>query len=336
MSLLDQLQALPSQWEIMLHNRFAPVIEELKLILTRTKNPIESTFSLGCTLMRNGKFDEAKIRFKIVTWRRPAYAAAWYNLAICHFALDEKHEGLAALNKSLAFNDKDEMALYLKATYEGGKYAEIYAPHTTPIPMLEAEFGEIADRYSANEIAAGYNGHQQIAEQISALNIKAETTLDAGCGTGLCGSLVKPYTEKLIGLDIVTNMLQEAKDLTDKPYDSLLQSDLRDHLLQVSEPIYDLICSANVMSLIGGLTPVMDGATKALKPGGHFIFTTYALQANDGYRFINDIKRFAHSANYLKNLAEKSGLKAISLHETSLYKNAEEPSRSAYMVILQK
>jgi len=78
---------------------------------------------------------------------------------------------------------------------------------------------------------------------------------------------------------------------------------------------------------------VMDGAVKALKPNGYFIFSTYALQAMEGYRFINEISRFAHSSNYLKSQIERVGLKPVSLHEAPLYKDDD---RSAYLVVLQK
>ena len=125
----------------------------------------------------------------------------------------------------------------------------------------------------------------------------------------------------------------KAQLLDPQPYDSLITGDLRDHLLQVTEPLYDVICASNVMQLIGGLTPVIDGAAKALKPNGYFIFTTYALKSQEDYQFIGAIKRFAHSSKYINDLADRAGLKVTAINKTLLYKN---DVRDAHLVILQK
>src|SRR5260370_26931297 len=34
--------------------------------------------------------------------------------------------------------------------------------------------------------------------------------LDAGCGTGLCGPLLRPYARRLVGVDLSSAMLQRA------------------------------------------------------------------------------------------------------------------------------
>ena len=332
MGLLHQLQALPDQWERLLRERITPIMQELWRIAKRGKNPLKSTFDLGCDLMERGAYEEAKIRFKIVLWRRPTLADGWYNMAMCHFSLGEQGEGLNALNKALALNPKDEMALYMKASYKNGEFAETYTPHTVPLPVIRHFFGGQAAGYDDAELLKGYQAHSYVLAQLAELPIRPMASLlDAGCGTGLCGALVKPLVHKLVGIDVTPQMVAQARALS--LYDELLEGDLRDHLLNAPAPLYDYILAAHVMPWVGGLTPVMDGVARALKPEGYFIFTAYALQAMEGYRFVPDIKQFVHTRHYLKACAERAGLKAVSLKEITIYENDPRP---AYLVVLQK
>lgn len=128
-------------------------------------------------------------------------------------------------------------------------------------------------------------------------------------------------------------MIAEAKAFPVQSYDEFIEIDLRDHLLKTAANQYDMIISTNVMQIVGGLAPVMDGVANALTNDGHFIFTTYALQAVEGYKFINEIARFAHSANYIKQQAARAKLNIVEIRDIKLYDNDTRP---AYLVVIQK
>ena len=40
---------------------------------------------------------------------------------------------------------------------------------------------------------------------------RGERVLDAGCGTGLCGPLLRPYAKRLVGVDLSSGMLERAR-----------------------------------------------------------------------------------------------------------------------------
>jgi len=333
MAIIDQLQALPQQWKAMLEDRFQPLIEQVRLIATRAKNPLESSYQHGCELLNSGQFKEAKMRFKFVLWRKPSHAKSWYQLALAHFSLQEKYEGIKALNKSLAFNTNDEEALYLKATIEGGKYADQYSPHTTPIRMVKAEFAERADGYNHHEFERNYIGHLLISRAMMNIPYMERIILDAGCGAGMGAPTLRPFAKKLIGVDISPHMIAEARAFPMQFYDEFIEVDIRDHLLRTKPNQYDAITSSNVIPIIGGLAPVMDGVANALTHEGYFIFNCYALQAMEGYQFINEMGRFSHSKNYIKQQAGRANLEVISITEEKLY---EDDTRTAYVVTLKK
>ena len=118
--------------------------------------------------------------------------------------------------------------------------------------------------------------------------------LDAGCGTGLCGPLVKPYARSLVGVDLSTGMLTKAQQK--QVYDRLVKDELT-HFLQARHAEFDLILSADTLVYFGPLEEVAAAASGALRPGGQFVFTLEELVAPpDGVEFhIETHGRYSHT-----------------------------------------
>lgn len=317
--------------------KLQPLTNKVERFLRKLRNPAQASFDLGCELIRRGLYQEAMYRFKFTLWRQPARASAWYNLAICHFAQYQPGQGVAAVKRSLELNPKNEAALYLLATLQEGKYAEGHQPHTTPVEIIKSEFAARAANFEAEELGGwGYSGHFSLYEVLlEVMPQGCETLLDAGCGTGLLGDFVRPVCRKLVGIDLSKPMLAKArarKDIKGKPlYHQLLEGDLRAHLLHQSAPLYHCIASANVAPLLGGLAPMLEGAARALHPGGWLMFTALPLEAAEGYQLLTHVRRFAHSEAYLRQVAQKSGLILHRLERKPLY-----TGRDGWVVVLQK
>lgn len=318
----------------------AAAASALSKFLWRLRNPAEASFQLGCKLVAKERFKEAIFRFKFVLWLQPYRAGAWYNLGVCYLALKQLGEGVAAIKKTLAINPKNETARFLLATIGDGRYAEGYQPHTTPPEMIKSEFAARAEEYEEEEVGNyGYRGHVAVYEAVrdlpAANPTRYEQVLDAGCGTGLLGDLLRPLAMQLTGLDISPEMLaiaRKRRNNKNKPvYHHLIEADLRSYLLHQHAPIYDLIAAANVAPILGGLAPMLDGAAKALKTGGWLVFTILPLERGEGYHLLAEERRFAHSEVYLRQLAAKSGLVLHSLLQHSLY-----PGRNCHVVVMRK
>jgi predicted TPR repeat methyltransferase len=59
-----------------------------------------------------------------------------------------------------------------------------------------------------------YRAPQLVADRVATLVGPAAanlTVLDAGCGTGLCAPLIKPYARRLVGVDLSPGMLDRAR-----------------------------------------------------------------------------------------------------------------------------
>jgi predicted TPR repeat methyltransferase len=154
-------------------------------------------------------------------------------------------------------------------------------------------------------------------------------TLDMGCGTGLCGPLLKPISRELIGVDLSPKMLERARRR--EAYNSLYCEDLL-AFLQRSAGRFDLIVAADVLIYFGDLRPVWAGVRNALKPDGLVAFSTESA-AGAGYE-LQSSGRFAHSLEYVRstiaNLLDERAVAEITIRE-----EAAQPVRG-HLFVLKK
>jgi predicted TPR repeat methyltransferase len=130
--------------------------------------------------------------------------------------------------------------------------------------------------------------------------------LDAGCGTGLCGPLFRPYARRLVGVDLSGQMLAKAEGRT--CYDELTRAELTGYL--VAHPgAFDVVVSADTLVYFGALEEVAKAAASALRPGGRLIFTVEAAEgecAPLGY-LLHYRGRYLHARSYLEDVLRRAG-----------------------------
>ena len=120
---------------------------------------------------------------------------------------------------------------------------------------------------------------------------------DLGCGTGLCGPLLKPWARTLVGCDLSAAMLERAA--TRAAYDTLLKAELVQFLVE-RPGAFDVLVSADTLIYFGELAPMFAAAHAALRPGGTLVFTLEALpdDAARDYR-LTESGRYAHTRSGL-------------------------------------
>jgi predicted TPR repeat methyltransferase len=135
--------------------------------------------------------------------------------------------------------------------------------------------------------------------------------LDLGCGTGLVGVEIGSRSRRLVGIDLSPNMIERAR--ARNLYTELRCTDLMRGIAmeQAEQARYDVVTAADVFIYVGKLDAVVPAVRKVLNPGGLFAFSAEALEATGeipprGYR-LGVMGRYAHSAEYLRQLAELNG-----------------------------
>jgi predicted TPR repeat methyltransferase len=168
-----------------------------------------------------------------------------------------------------------------------------------------------------------------LADQVAGLGRRFPRALDLGCGTGLCGPLLRPMTERLEGVDLSGNMLSKARALG--VYDRLIQGELAQYLAGAGQR-YELVVSADVFIYVGALEEVFDGVARVLEPGGAFVFSVELLPAGHDF-LLRPSQRYAHSERYLRALALRHGFEIKSSAHLPVREDQRQPIPGLYMCL---
>jgi predicted TPR repeat methyltransferase len=146
---------------------------------------------------------------------------------------------------------------------------------------------------------------------------------DLGCGTGLCGPLVRDWARDLSGCDLSAGMLERAERRN--VYDSLQHAELVAHLL--ANPVrFDALICADTLCYFGDLGPALEAAAQALRPQGHLVFTVEALPESEGAPYeLQPHGRYAHQRAYVSAMLAQAGLKEGVLRAEALRLEAGKP-----------
>ncbi|MDB5320143.1 MAG: hypothetical protein JWN40_1774 [Phycisphaerales bacterium] len=212
--------------------------------------------------------------------------------------------------------------------------ASIFSPAQIPAGPLANLFDRYADTFDEhlrNQLQ--YIVPELIAEAIAALRFDDDPPLDIfdlGCGTGLCGVLLRPFAKSLAGVDLSPAMIEKAK--ARGVYDRLGVGDLVATLLD-NPNAFDLLTAADVFIYLGDLTPVLQAATRALRPGGRLAFTVEA-GAGDRFHLHHKTLRYTHSEAYIHHVTAIHGLTEELFTPVTLRVESDQPV-AGYLVILR-
>ncbi len=169
--------------------------------------------------------------------------------------------------------------------------------------------------YRGPELIAGLLGGRQAT--------KAFDVLDGGCGTGLCGPVLRPYARRLTGVDLSARMLANAAQRGD--YDDLVKSELTAYL-RGRFGSFDLVAMADTLIYFGDLVELFSLVRKSLRQRGLFLFTveTSLAPANqDGFGLCPS-GRYRHGAGYVDGVLQSAGFNIVQMHEGVLRKEFGE------------
>ena len=242
---------------------------------------------LGRLLYREGKADAAADVFRRWLEQDPANVTAQHMLAAC-----------SGVNVPERASDQ-----FIRDLFDG--YADSFDESLAKL------------KYKAPELLI-----QALKKQLSLPYMFAKI-LDAGCGTGACGPLLKPMTQSLSGLDLSAGMLARAK--VRNVYDELHQAELTQYL-RLTEQRFDIVVSADVLIYFGDLQQVMHAVSGVLKDGGLFAFTIERQEAaQSGTYELAPSGRYAHSDRFVQQQAGNAGLATVDVQHFVLRKELGKP-----------
>jgi predicted TPR repeat methyltransferase len=151
--------------------------------------------------------------------------------------------------------------------------------------------------------------------------------LDAGCGTGLCGPLLRPHCARLVGVDLSVQMVERARGR--QCYDELVVEELS-AFMRPRPRLFDAIVGADTLVYFGALEEPLAAAHGALRDNGVLVFTVESLPeaASQDYR-LEAHGRYAHSERYLRTALATAGFSVTSFEGATLREESGEPVSGA-------
>lgn len=201
----------------------------------------------------------------------------------------------------------------------------------SPDEYIVASFDAFADGFDAQLVdVLGYDVPEKLCGLIRELadDGRKYVTLDGGCGTGLCGPLLRPLASTLVGVDLSPKMLGRARDRG--VYDTLVCEELTAYLERESRA-FELVVAADVLIYFGDLRPLLAGAAGSLRPGGLFALSVERGDTDD-YKLLPS-GRFAHRAAYIERVARDVGLETEVCRETTLRREGHERLQGTMFVL---
>jgi predicted TPR repeat methyltransferase len=281
----------------------------------------EARNALAGLYFRQGRIDEALAQACESLAHEPSCAFTREMLGNAQCRLGRPEEAAAIYREWLADEPDNPKALHHLAACTGQD-----VPERASDAYVQCIFDHFANSFDSRLAVLEYRAPTLVGEAVAAC-VGAPAAdlmvLDAGCGTGLCAPLLKPFARTLTGVDLSNGMLGKARGRN--LYDDLQQAELCAYMQQHPGG-YDLIVSADTLVYFGALEETMAAAARALRPGGWLCFTVEALGADEpgDYR-LQHHGRYAHSKAYLAALAERTGLAVLRLEPVVLRRDAGLP-----------
>ncbi|MEO7055915.1 MAG: tetratricopeptide repeat protein, partial [Caldimonas sp.] len=164
----------------------------------------------GLILWQTGQREKALACYEHLLTVNPGYADGWIMKAAALNHLGRNDESIACYRKALEFERASDPA---KIHYMLAALGDEPPPAASPIEYVRDLFDKYARRFDAHLVGSlHYRGPQLLIEALD--EWVTDTPLDVvdlGCGTGLCGPLLKPWARSLTGMDLSPKMVEEAR-----------------------------------------------------------------------------------------------------------------------------
>jgi predicted TPR repeat methyltransferase len=297
-------------------------------LIYRFTNVHEFNYKLAETLVNAGRYKDAILRLKINLWLKKDHFPSLYLLGGCYVALNDKLRAKQCFLQAADLDSNNLENNFMLASLDPYAVPSERQPTTMPLKIAHEYFTSIAEVYEISQAQAGYRAHMLADSAVwDALDRRRNNyeVLELGCGTGLCGSLLAEHADYLVGVDFTEAMLERAgakrRPSGQRIYTEVVNQDLRLYIADIRRPRFDAIVAAHVFNYVGELYYVFDGAAKALKDGGAFVFQVERY-ANEGYYgLLGGYGRFGHSDTYIRGHLQRVGLHLTAVDLVSVFPN---------------
>jgi predicted TPR repeat methyltransferase len=285
--------------------------------------------------------------------------ALWLALARCQLRLERPLEALRAYEEALALDATLAEAWSQRGSLlrDAGQHAEaarsfqqalahggdeelnrFYLASVTPQPVpqrpplayVETLFDEYANDFQTHLVEGlNYQAHRTLLAPLMEGGAHYPQVLDLGCGTGLCGQLIRAQADAVDGVDVSGAMVAQAR--ASGHYRQVVHGDLLPFLYASAEPV-DLVLAADVFIYVGALEAVFQAVRARLRPGACFAFSVELASDGSELRLLPSL-RYAHSGAYVERLAALNGFRVRQQWQAPLREDQRRPVMGLYVLL---
>ena len=309
--------------------KFAQAVPVLEQASAAEPGNADAWGHLGTACAELGRMEEALNAYGRALQINPQLTEAWSRRGGLLRELGQLDEAADCFERAIALGADDELHRYYLASVRGA------TPPAPPRDYVQTLFDTYAHEFQGHLTGAlRYQAHEVLVDNLPPpAGGRWRSVLDLGCGTGLCGPLVRGRAGHITGVDLSAQMLAQARN--GGAYDELVHADIASWLAGAQRQD-DLVLAADVFIYVGALEAVFAGVARALAPAGTFAFSVELLpQGAEGggdLRLLPSL-RYAHSESYVRRLAQTHGLRVVNTVRAPIREDQRRPIQGLYLYL---
>lgn len=192
----------------------------------------------GMILAKLKRNQEALATFQRAIEIRPDFGNAYLQLGHLYRSTHQQPAAVQAYQSALQY--LSDQALREQVRYLLASLGQETMPSAAPITYVKELFDQYAEHFDAHlQERLAYRIPELLQQALQGLIVnKTQSSLDLGCGTGLCADYLRSISMSLTGVDVSENMLAKAARRGD--YNELVCDDIV-HYLQQGQLRFDLM-----------------------------------------------------------------------------------------------
>jgi predicted TPR repeat methyltransferase len=273
-----------------------------------------SHYQRGIAQRDSGHPDAAESDFRSALALKPDYVEVYESLGMLLYRQDRIADAAKVYQAWVRMDPSSSTAAHLAAASSGGQ-----APERGSDAYVTETFDRFAATFDQNLANLGYRAPELVTAalvDVMAGRPALDSVLDAGCGTGLCGVLLRPLARRLVGVDLSSGMVEGAR--AKGHYDELAVGELV-AFMRGHHAAFDAVVCADTFVYFGALEEAFAATAQCLKRPGCLVMTLE--QMGDGvpgnYR-LEPHGRYTHRLDYVREALTRADLSLIRIEEQVL------------------
>ena len=288
-------------------------IDTYKQVLAVDPASVDALYNLAGCYKDSVQYAEAMATYGEVLRLAPRHQSANNNLAFLHHVAGDIEQAVRHYRRVLEINPDHQGARHMVAALTG-------APVTnSPERYVKDVFDNYAEYFERSLITeleySVPNSIRALLDTFFSGRKKFAHGLDLGCGTGLGGQAFADIIETFDGLDLSDKMLAVAAEKG--IYRKLHLGSIVSFPKELQDT-FDFYLAADVFAYVGDLQETF---CLLKERGRHDVLFCFSTEADEGKAFtLQKTGRFAHSVQYIEDLAKVTGWRVAARQETVLRK----------------